>query len=59
MERKPGFVGPLLLNLNFVYLDGANLIGARVKGANHAFAGTSKFTICPDSYRYRFNPQKK
>jgi hypothetical protein len=36
-------------NLNFVDLDGANMAGARVKGANHAFAGTSKSTICPDS----------
>jgi hypothetical protein len=36
-------------NLNFVDLDGANMAGARIKGANHAFAGTSKYTICPDS----------
>jgi hypothetical protein len=36
-------------NLNFVNLDGANLTGARLNGANHAFAGTSKYTICPDS----------
>ena len=36
-------------NLNFVDLDGANMTGARLNGANHAFAGTSKSTICPDS----------
>ena len=36
-------------NLNFVDLDGANMAGARINGANHAFAGTSKHTICPDS----------
>ena len=36
-------------NLNFVDLDGANMTGARIKGTNHAFAGTSKSTICPDS----------
>lgn len=36
-------------NLNFVDLDGANMAGVRIRGANHAFAGTSKSTICPDS----------
>jgi hypothetical protein len=36
-------------NLNFVNFDGANLAGARLNGASHVFAGTSKFTICPDS----------
>jgi len=36
-------------NMNFANLEGANMTGARMNGANHAFARTTKSTICPDS----------